>query len=356
MKLNRVGILVRNEVLHGPKDVMLVIAVVFPILAALFINLAFGNIFTDKAKLGVYDQGNSRVVPVLESSDTIIYKSFSSELALRAAAADGSIDMGIVLPGDFDTVLGTGTVSLKAFIWGESQAKNRALIPIALADAVRAAAGSELPVTIDTVALGDEASLPWSDRLLPLIVLMGVFYSGLMIPSSALINEKQHRTLEALYVTPATLGDIFLSKGVIAVALATIMGVLTLVLSGSFNGPAPLIVLVLFLGAMMATEIGLLTGAWVSDMNSLFAVLKAGGILLFGPAIVFMFPQIPSWVGYVFPTYYVIRPVVDLAVNGASFGDVAVFIGVLAAIVALGGLAVASVVRRLSTQALRLNA
>lgn len=356
MKMSRVGILVRNEVLHGPKDVMFVIAIVFPILAALFINLAFGNIFTDKPKLGIFDQGSSQVVPVLESSEGIIYRSFDSELALRAAAADGSIDMGLVLPADFDAVLDTGVVRLKAFVWGESQAKNRTLIPIALADAVRIAAGSTVPVTIDTVALGDEASLPWSDRLLPLIVLMGVFYAGLMIPSSALINEKQHRTLEALYVTPATLGDVFLSKGVIAVLLATTMGILTLILSGYFSGPAPLVVLILLLGAVMATEIGLLAGAWVADMNSLFAVLKAGGILLFGPAIVFMFPQIPSWVGYIFPTYYVIRPVVDLAVNGASFGDVALFIGVLAAIVALGGLAVASVVKRLSTQALRLNA
>jgi len=355
MKPDRVGKLIKNEILHGPKDVMFVIAIVFPILAALFINLAFGNIFTDKAKVGVYDQGNSQVVPILQSSEAIIYNSFDSELALRAAAADGSIDMGLVLPADFDAVLDTGVVRLKAFVWGESQAKNRALIPIALADAIHAATGDEVPVTIDAVALGDEASLPWDDRLLPLIVFMGVFYAGLMIPSSAIINEKQHRTLEALYVTPATLGDIFMSKGVIAVALATIMGILTLIFSGYFSGPVPLIVLVLFLGAVMATEIGLLAGAWVGDMNSLFAVLKAGGILLFGPAIVFMFPQIPSWVGYLFPTYYVIRPVVDLAVNGASFGDVAVFIGVLAGLVALGAAAVASVVKRLSTQALRLN-
>ena len=61
MKLNRVGTLVKNEVLHGPKDVMLVISAVMPIMIALFVNLAFGNIFTDSAKLGVYDEGSSQV-------------------------------------------------------------------------------------------------------------------------------------------------------------------------------------------------------------------------------------------------------------------------------------------------------
>jgi ABC-2 type transport system permease protein len=69
-----------------------------------------------------------------------------------------------------------------------------------------------------------------------------------------------------------------------------------------------------------------------------------------------MFPQVPSWIGYFFPTYYVIRPVVDLSITGAGFGDVALYIGVLFALVLLGGVLVASVVRRLSTQALRLNA
>ena len=46
MNLKRVGTLIKNEILHGPKDVVLVMAVVMPILLALFVNLAFGDIFT----------------------------------------------------------------------------------------------------------------------------------------------------------------------------------------------------------------------------------------------------------------------------------------------------------------------
>lgn len=355
MKISRVKTLIKNEVLHGPKDFMLAMALVFPILAALFINLAFGNIFTDQAKLGIYDQGISQVVEQLRSADAVSVTVYENELELRSAATEGSVDMGIVLPADFDNAAAGGIIRLQAFVWGESLAKNRAVIPIALSDAVRTVNGSTVPVEIETIALGDEASIPWNDRLLPLIVLMGVFYGGLMLPSSALINEKQNRTLEAIYITPATLGEIFMSKGIIAVVLATIMGMLTLALSGAFSGQVMLIVLVLFLGAIMATEIGLMAGAWVGDMNSLFAVLKASGILLFGPAIVYMFPQIPEWVGYIFPTYYVVRPVVDLAVSGASFSDVAIFIGILAALVALGAGLVVAIVRRMSAQALRLS-
>jgi ABC-2 type transport system permease protein len=355
MNTKRIGTLIKTEVFHGPKDVVLVMAVVMPILLALFVNLAFGNIFSDRAKLGVYDEGHSQIPALLASAGSISLKMYDNEADLRAAAASGAIDMGAMLPADFDATLSTGTIKFKAYVWGESLDKSRAVIPVVLADAARELTGARLPVNIETVALGDVSTLPWSERLLPLTVLMAVFFGGMMLPASSLINEKQRRTLEALNVTPATIGDIFTAKGVIGAVLATVMGVLTLAIGTSFGGSPLALVLVLGLGAILAAEIGLMAGAYIKDMNTLFAFWKFGGILLFGPAIVFMFPQIPSWVGYIFPTFYVIKPVVDLSVSGLGFGSVALYVAILIAIVIVMALVVMSIVKRLSTQALRLN-
>jgi ABC-2 type transport system permease protein len=355
MSLKRTWTLIKTEVFHGPKDIVLVMAVVMPILLALFVNLAFGDIFTDRAKLGIYDEGNSSLTEKLVSAGSIDVKTYRNEADLRAATANGTLDMGIVLPADFDTELEAGTIKLKAYVWGESLAKNRALIPLALNAAIREITGAELPVNIESVPLGDKSSLPWNDRLLPLTVLMAVFFGGMMLPASSLIHEKQRRTLEALNVTPTIVGDIFTAKGVIGAVLATIMGVLTLTISTSFGGSPLALVLVLSLGAILAAEIGLVAGAFIKDMNTLFAFWKFGGLLLFGPAVVFMFPQIPSWVGYMFPTFYVIKPVTDLSVLGLGFGSVAIYVVILVAIVAVMGLAVMNIVKRLSTQALRLN-
>jgi ABC-2 type transport system permease protein len=356
MNIRRVGTLIKSETLHGPKDVVLVMAVVMPVLLALFVNLAFGNIFSDRGKLGIYDENQSQLPAVLSAAESISVKVYDSEAALRAATASGAVDMGIVLPADFTSALSSGTVRLKAYIWGESLAKSRTVIPVVVEDAIRQISGAPVPVTIETVSLGDMSSLPWSDRLLPLTVLMAVFFGGMMLPASSLINEKQRRTLEALNVTPVTIGDIFTAKGVIGALLATIMGVITLVISSSFGGSPLALVLVLGLGAVLAAEIGLVAGAFIRDINTLFALWKFGGILLFGPAVVFMFPQIPSWVGYIFPTYYVIRPVVDLSVSGLDFGAVLLYVGILVAIIIVMGLALANIVNRLSTQALRLGA
>jgi ABC-2 type transport system permease protein len=354
MSLKRIWILIKNEIFHGPKDVVFVMAVVIPVLLALLVSLALGDIFTDQAKLGVYDEGSSSLTSILESTGSMKIKTYRNEADLRAGTANGAVDVGIVLPTDFDVKLANRTVNLKAYIWGESLAKNRTIIPLAISNALRELTGTELPVNIKSVPLGDKASLPWSDRLLPLTILVAVFFGGMMVPAASLIHEKQRRTLEALNVTPTTISVIFTAKGVIGAILAIIMAVLTLAISASFGNSPLSLVGVLALGAILATEIGLLVGAFVRDINTLFAFWKFGGLLLFGPAFIFMFPQIPSWIGYIFPTYYVIRPVTDLTVLGTSFGSVALYVGILGVIVVIMGIVVMNIVRRLSTQALRL--
>lgn len=355
MNMKRVWTLTKTEVLHGPKDTVVIMAVVMPILLALFVSLAFGDIFTDRAKLGIFDEGNSPLVEKLSMVKSMNVSVFDSEAALRAAAADGSVDMGIVLPADFDEKLTENTVKLKAYIWGESLAKNRTIIPLALNDAVRELTGVEVPVNIENIPLGDESSVPWSQRLLPLTVLLAVFFGGMMLPAASLIHEKQRRTLEALNVTPASITDIFTAKGIIGAILAIMMGVITLAISTNFgNSPFGLII-TLALGAVLAAEIGLLAGAFIKDMNTLFAFWKFGGLLLFSPAIVFMFPEIPAWVGYIFPTFYVIKPITDMSVLGASFGSVALYVGILTAIIIVTGIAVMNIIKRLTTQALRLD-
>ena len=90
-------------------------------------------------------------------------------------------------------------------------------------------------------------------------------------------------------------------------------------------------------GAFFATVICLVIAAvmpsiavsWQVDPNELRI---AGGILLFAPAIVYMFPQIPEWIGKIFPTYYALQPVVELSLGGGGWSDIAVNVFILIAI------------------------
>jgi ABC-2 type transport system permease protein len=161
---------------------------------------------------------------------------------------------------------------------------------------------------------------------------MGVFFSGLMLPSTSLIEEKQKKTFEAMVITPASISDIFIAKATMGIVLSVFMGIAILLLNQAFGASSLLLVGVLFLGAIMAVELGLICGALIKDITTLFTIWKSGGILLFGPGIVYMFPQIPEWIGNIFPTYYALQPVVEISMRSGTWSDISLNVFILIAI------------------------
>jgi ABC-2 type transport system permease protein len=324
MNLRRFAVLLRRELVQGPKNFIFLWAVVLPIVMSLVLSLVLGTLFDAKPRLGIVDQGTSQLVSLARETPSIITKEYGSVNDIEQAVETGAVDFGIVLPEDFDGSVTNGQqVEIAAYVWGESLAKHRMVLQVTLLDLVRELSGQEAPVDIRMNTLGEEVSIPWSDRLLPFLVLMAVFVAGMFLPATSLVTEKQNRTLEALTVTPATLREVFMAKGTIGFILSLTMGLIILALNQAFGGQPGLLVLMLALGAVMAAELGLILGSLVKDMTSLFATWKFGGILLFGPALIYLFPEIPQWIAKVFPTYYLVEPVVEISQRGGGWADIA---------------------------------
>ena len=330
MSIKRISILLGKEFLHGSKNYIFIFAIVAPLLISLIVSLIFGTFLTEKPRLGVLDVGSSQLVPMIQELDSLTTKEYSDITEIQQAVKTGAVDVGIVFPDDSDSsIQGDGVTELTAYVWGESLAKNRTIIAVTITNLVRELAGQESPVNIETITLGDEASVPWNDRLLPFIVLMTVFLGGLLLPATSLINEKTRKTLSALVVTPTTIGDIFAAKGLLGIILSLFMGILILAINQAFGAEPLLLTLMLALGGIMAVEIGLLLGISVKDFTTLFTIWKMGGIILFAPVFIYLFPQIPEWIGRIFPTYYIIQPIVDLSQRGGSWPDIAVNVFIL---------------------------
>lgn len=330
MSLKRVGILLSKDFLQGPKNYIFVMAVVFPIVLSLVVSLVFGTLFSGKPKLGVVDEGSSQLVTMARELPSVVTKEYGTVFEVKQAVESGAVDIGIVLPANFDSAVIQGEeIEITAYIWGESLAKNRTILGVTIANLIRELAGQEAPVEIESITLGDEVSIPWNERLFPLIVLMAVFFGGLMLPATSIINEKEKKTLEALVITPTTIGDIFVSKGLFGIILSLFMGVVILILNQAFGAQPMLLILVLALGAIMAVELGLLLGALLKDWITLLTVWKTGALVLFAPTIVYMFPGIPQWIGKIFPTYYVIQPVFEISQRGGGWPDIATNVFIL---------------------------
>lgn len=330
MSLRRVGILLGKELFKAPKSFIVVWALVAPVAISLVVSLVLGTLFAEQPRLGIVDEGSSELVMKARQTTAVVAREHGSVSALRQAVATGSADMGIVLPADFDSRVRRGEgVTVTTFVWGESSAKSRTVVGVTLVNLVREIAGQEPSFEIERITLGEETGVPWNERLLPLVVLMAVFFGGMFLPATSIINEKEKGTLTALLVTPATAEDVFVAKGLVGVGLSLFSGLVILALNQAFSAQPLLLVLVLALGAVMAAGLGLLLGTMLKDVTTLFAVWKLGGILLFGPAFIYMFPQIPEWIGRIFPTYYMLQPVVEISQRGSGWPEVATNILIL---------------------------
>ena len=336
MSIRRVAILVGKDFKYGSKGFVFIMAIVAPLLISLVLTLVFGTFFSQTAKLGLTDQGDSRLVDLMSASDSVQTRTYASTDELKRAVEAGTVDMGLAVPQGFDEEVSRGTaIVLPAYVWGESLAKNRGILLATVNSAVRQLAGQEVPVHIETTTLGDTQNVPWNDRLLPFVLLYAVTIGGSMVPASLLVDEKQKHTLTALEITPTALGDILTAKGLIGIILALVMSIVILLLNQAFGVQPGLLMIVLGLGAVLAALFGLLLGSLVKDINTLFATIKAVGLLLYAPVFVYMFPQIPQWVGKIFPTYYIVQPVVEISQQGGAWSDIILEVSVLVGLIVL---------------------
>jgi len=333
MNIRRMGVLFSKEFLYGSRSYIFVFSIVGPIIISIIISLIFGTWLVEKPELGIMDEGRSQLVSMFDGIDSMDNTEYNTITEMREAVETGAVDIGIVIPSDFDdSVLKGEKTEIKAFIWGESTAKNRGIIGVTIANTVRELAGQEAPVEIETITLGESVSIPWNDRLLPLIVLMAIFLGGIMLPSTSIAMEKEKRTIRALMVTPVSIEEIFLAKGIFGFILSFFMGILILVINKAFGTQPLLLTAVLALGAVMAAELGTLLGVYVKDFATIFTIWKSAGIILFAPAIFYMFPRIPEWVGRIFPTFYITQPIVELSQKSGGWTDIATNTFILIAI------------------------
>ncbi len=347
MSLRRVAVLLGKEFTRGARNFIFIFALVVPIVFSLVLSLLFGTFFSGKPKLGVADAGSSRLVTQAQAVDSIIVNEYETDAALREAVLAGAVDVGLTLPATFDTAVQTGdTVAMEAYIWGESLLQDRAILGTSIAVWIRTIAGQEKPVEIVAVTLGDETAVPWEDRLLPFVVLMTIMIGGVMVPATSLVEEKMKRTLTAITTTPTSVGEVYFAKGLLGVIVGVVMGVIILAMNRAFGSQPLLLVALLALGGTMASVFGILLGMVLKDINSLFATIKGIGLFLYAPAIVYLFPTLPEWVGRIFPTYYIIGPIVDVTQQGATFADIAPDVAILIGLILLLAGIVAFLTRR----------
>ncbi|MFC2009694.1 ABC transporter permease, partial [Chloroflexota bacterium] len=184
--------------------------------------------------------------------------------------------------------------------------------------------GQDLAVEISSEILGPDMlgmQIPPRDRMSPLFAILLVMIETIGL-ANLISEENEKRTIHALLVTPVSVKDIFISKGIIGVGLAFSQAVLFLAIVGGLNS-GPLIILVaLFLGAVLATGVAFLVASLAKDFMSVIGWSMPTFIILTIPAFGILFPgTISGWIKII-PSYYLADTVHQVARLGSGWSDV----------------------------------
>jgi ABC-2 type transport system permease protein len=329
----------------GPRSPVFLWVLALPVVFTFLIGAVFGDLFAPPARLAVVDEGPSRITAALQDVEGIEVTVLDDLDAMAAAVESHDYDAGLYLPAGTDEALASGQASeLELLVSGQSLASTRLVIGVTTLDELRAVAGTGPPVEVVVTTVGDQDWVPVEDRMLPLIVMYAVVIAGVFLPASSMVEERERRTLDAVLITPVRMSEVLVGKGALGVVLAVLMGWVTLALNSAFGSQPLAMTLFLLLGGVMMAEVGLVVGSWAKDSNTLFTTVKGGALLVVAPVLFTLFPSLPQWIAQLFPTYYFLQPIYDMAVSGTTFSDhlvdlaacVAICLALLPAVAAMG--------------------
>jgi ABC-2 type transport system permease protein len=340
----------KKDLRLGPRSPILLWAIIFPLVGTFVIQMVFGSLFAPQPRLGIVDESGSQVAVEMAAIDGIEIRTVDDEAALVQLVRDNYLDAGLVLPAGFDAaVQAGGQPELRFFVGGESLASNRLILAVTTLEAVRLVEGTTPPVNVEVVATGDPL-LPMSSRMTPLLVLFALLIAGVFVPAFSIVQERESGTMTALLVSPARGVDVLAAKAAMGLVLAFLMTLVTLWLNDALGTQPAALLLSVLIGALMLAEVGLLFGGGAKDSKTLFALMKSVNILLFAPVIFYIFPDWPQWIAQVFPTYWIINPIFEVAIQDAGLGDVIGQLAVALVICAALVPAVVFVSRRMTQQ------
>lgn len=220
----------------------------------------------------IYDEGDSTLVQALERSAVLETYEFSSRITMEENLAfSGDMnELALVIPADFDGMLvSESDPAINGYVlhWvTESQAKE---IQGLVEEDIEKWAGKRIRVELDgniVHSLPDSFGFPvWGSLSIMYVVLM----IGATLTPHLMLEEKQNKSMEALLISPASEGHIVIGKALTGLFYCFTGAVIAIALNETLITHWWLVVLVVLLGAIFSTALGLLLGTIFNNRQQL---------------------------------------------------------------------------------------
>ncbi len=259
------------------------------------------------------------------SEDGLEIRLLDSEAELRQAVENGDFPVGLVLPENLARRTSQGELpEMRVYLTPEVPAEFQDIYTLLGREFAFMLTGSPLYLEATEEVLGVDMAgqqIPPRSRMLPMLAVFVLMLETLGL-ASLITMEIESGTMRALLITPASVSDLFLSKGLFGVGLAFSQIVLLMLLTGGLRNEPILMLVTLLLGAILVTGIGFLVASMAGDMMSVLAWGMLAIVILAIPALVLFLPGVTNrWIQLI-PSYYLVDTVHRVINFGAGWAEV----------------------------------
>ncbi len=247
-----------------------------------------------------------------------------SEELLKEGVTEGQYVAGIALPADIMEGLISGQKPIiSVYFASDVPEEIKDAVGVLIRELAYQQTGQALTIEITEEILGTDMAgmqIPPRDRMRPLFAIMLIMMETFGM-ANLISEEIERRTINALLVTPVSVKDLFIAKGITGVSLAFVQAVLFMAIIGGMSRQPLIILVTLLLGAVLVTGASFIIAALSKSFMSVLGWGMVTLIILFIPAFGIMFPgAVTGWVKAI-PSYYLVDTVHRASNFGAGWGD-----------------------------------
>ncbi len=344
MNASRVRAIYRKDVRDALRDSRLIMALVMPLLIGLLYSFMFQDESRPGTKLGVVS-AESTVLPDAIRSATeqllvLTVVRVPDEAALRRQIHDEDIDIGLILPGGFDSDLSEGRSPLLTVVLPPTPSFGADYVAATLdrvtqnmadqppAAVIRRVVLPQKPGSTEAVLAGLGARKTYV--LISIILMLGMI--AVYALPSAITEETEKKTLEALILI-ASPAEVVAAKALFGLTYCILSVPLMLAVTRTLPEDVFLFTATLLLSSVTLVGFGLLLGGVFRTQTQLNTWSSLMILPLLAPAVTIGLPT-PAFVNvivFLIPTAQTMR----LAVN--AFSGEAIFGGQVLSVVILVG-------------------
>ena len=297
---------------------------VLGIVVYLVIYFVMPRTVDESLNIGLYSPVELPVLYQVEEEGLEI-EAVESEERLKETVIDGKYVAGIAIPADIIERLNAGQKPrITIYFAADTPQEIKDAVELIMRELIFEQTGQSLAIEVTEEILGPDlagAQIPPRDRLRPLFAVLLIMAETFGM-ANLISDEVQHRTIQALLVTPMTVKDLFIAKGITGTSLAFFQAIFFMAIVGGLSVQPVIIILSLLLGAVLVTGTSFIMAALGKDVMSVMAWGIVVFVIMVIPSVGVVFPgTVSGWVK-VIPTYYLVDTVHRVANFGSGWGDI----------------------------------